>query len=105
VALLIDNLIGNALKYSPEKGRISVSIKPMAHGAQLIITDEGPGIPVDMRRKVFERFFRVPGQEQTGSGLGLAIAERAALHNHASIHLDAGPGGKGLAAIVEFLSA
>jgi signal transduction histidine kinase len=55
-----------------------------------------------MRKKVFERFFRLPAQEQTGSGLGLAIAERAALRNNASIRLDAGPAGKGLAAIVEF---
>jgi two-component system sensor histidine kinase QseC len=55
-----------------------------------------------MRAKVFERFFRLPGQDQAGSGLGVAIAERAAAHNRASIRLDDGPGGRGLLVTVAF---
>lgn len=101
-ASLIDNLLGNAVKYSPDKGKISISITMDAQSTRLVISDEGPGIPPDLRRKVFERFFRIPGQDQPGSGLGLAVAERAAAHNHASIHLDSGPGAVGLAAAVEF---
>jgi signal transduction histidine kinase len=55
-----------------------------------------------LRAQVFERFYRVPGQDQAGSGLGLAIAERAAARNGARIVLGAGPGGRGLAVRIEF---
>ncbi len=99
---LIDNLIDNAIKYSPANSKIMVSITKEADFARLTISDQGPGIPKALRDKAFERFFRVPDQEQEGSGLGLAIAERAAFINHARIRLEAGSGGSGLSAIVEF---
>jgi len=102
VALLIDNLVDNAVKYSPEEGGIEVRISAVAHAVQLYIVDQGPGIPVAMRSRVFERFFRLPGQEQPGSGLGLAIAEGAAERNHAHITLDEGRGGVGLTVCVVF---
>lgn len=100
---LVDNLIGNAIKYSPEGGRIAVRLTPESSGGcSLSFVDQGPGIPEALRQKVFERFFRVAGQEQGGSGLGLAIAERAAARNGARIRLDAAPEGLGLRATVEF---
>ena len=103
---LVDNLIGNAIKYSPEGGRIAVRLTPeMNGGCSLSFVDQGPGIPESLRQKVFERFFRIPGQEQGGSGLGLAIAERAAARNGARIRLEAGPEGIGLQAMVVFSPA
>jgi signal transduction histidine kinase len=105
MALLIDNLISNAVKYSPDRTRVAVCITADESGTTLTVTDEGPGIPLDMRKKVFERFFRLPGQDQVGSGLGLAIAERAAAHNHAAIRLDNGTEGVGLVAVVHFPNA
>ncbi|HYD58758.1 MAG TPA: ATP-binding protein [Noviherbaspirillum sp.] len=102
--LLVDNLIDNAVKYSPQDGQVAVCIETAAGRVRLAIVDQGPGIAPALRGKVFERFYRVPGQDQPGSGLGLAIAERAAQRNNASVTLDAGPGGRGLAATVEFRS-
>jgi len=102
MAALIDNLIGNAIKYSPQGGRIAVHLAPTAGGARLWVADQGPGIAPGLHQKVFERFYRVPGQEQLGSGLGLAIAARAAAVNHGVIRLENAAPGPGLVAIVEF---
>jgi two-component system sensor histidine kinase QseC len=102
IASLIDNLIDNAVKYSPDKSCIMVSIAVEPGRVRLTVTDQGPGIPANLRSKVFERFYRIPGQDQEGSGLGLAIAESAAARNHASIRFEAGPHNVGLSAIVEF---
>ena len=105
MAALLDNLISNAIKYTPASGRIHVALQCLAaDGCRLTIADEGPGIAPHLRQKVFERFYRVPGQMVTGSGLGLAIAERAAHRNHAVISLSEGESGKGLVATVDFLA-
>jgi two-component system sensor histidine kinase QseC len=102
MVLLVDNLIDNAIKYSPQDGQVAVCIESTAGRVRLAIVDQGPGIAPALRGKVFERFYRVPGQDQPGSGLGLAIAERAAQRNNASVTLEAGPDGRGLAAMVDF---
>jgi two-component system sensor histidine kinase QseC len=100
---LVDNLISNAIKYSPEHGRIAVRLSGQAEGScRLSFADQGPGIAESLRQRVFERFYRIPGQAQTGSGLGLAIAERAAARNGARIRLDTGPEGRGLLVTVDF---
>ena len=99
MAALLDNVIGNAIKYSPDGTRVDVSL---GAGPCITVTDQGPGIPPALRARVFERFYRVPGQDQAGSGLGLAIAERAAARNGARIALDGGPGGRGLAVRIAF---
>jgi two-component system sensor histidine kinase QseC len=102
MASLLDNVIGNAVKYSPPGGRITVEVADDERGASVIVADEGPGIPESLRARVFERFYRVPGQREAGSGLGLAIAERAATSNGATISLADNPRGRGLAVIVSF---
>jgi two-component system sensor histidine kinase QseC len=96
MAALLDNLISNAIKYSPEGGRIVVRLEEDGDGYRLTIADQGPGIAPALQQKVFERFYRVPGQEQSGSGLGLAIAERAAERNGGTITLSHGNDGEGL---------
>ncbi len=96
MAALLDNLISNAVKYSPEHGRVVVRLE----SGRLTISDQGPGIAPALRQKVFERFYRVPGQEQSGSGLGLAIAERAAERNGGRITLHSD--GAGLTVTVDF---
>lgn len=102
LAALVDNLVSNAIKYSPEDTTIEVELAPHAHGCTLRIADRGPGIAPDLRRKVFERFYRIPGQDQPGSGLGLAIAERAAERNGATIRLEDRQRTPGLCVVVEF---
>jgi len=71
---VIDNLIGNALKYSPDDGTIEVSVSNDRKGAILTVTDHGEGIPEEALPRLFERFYRVPGVKGAGSGLGLAVA-------------------------------
>ena len=103
MASLIDNLVSNAVKYSPPQGRVSVRISEEGGAIMLSVADQGPGIAPDMQRKVFERFFRLPGQDQPGSGLGLAIAERAAARNQGEIRLGNRDDGTGLLVNVFFL--
>ncbi len=74
----LDNLIDNALRYTPEGGVVDVQVKEDAGRLAIEVTDTGPGIPPHLIDRVFDRFFRVPGSEVGGSGLGLAIAQAAA---------------------------
>lgn len=76
---LIQNLISNAIKYSNSGGNISVSISKNETTFQVIISDQGCGIPKDSIPRLFDRFYRVDGSRQRktgGTGLGLAIVKR-----------------------------
>ncbi len=74
----LDNLIDNALRYTPEGGVIDVRVKNDGGRLVIEVADTGPGIPQELLPRVFDRFFRVPGTEVRGSGLGLSIAKSAA---------------------------
>ncbi|AEG94596.1 ATP-binding protein [Ramlibacter tataouinensis] len=75
---VLDNLIENALRYAPVGGVVDVRLSCEAGRAVVEVVDTGPGIPPDQLHRVFDRFFRVPGNGARGSGLGLAIAQAAA---------------------------
>ena len=75
---LIRNAIDNAVRYTPPGGWVDVSLVIDEGDALLAIEDTGPGIPSDLRERVFEPFFRVLGTQQSGNGLGLAIVRSAA---------------------------
>ena len=74
----MDNLIENALRYTPEGGVVDVRLSSTPNGPAIEVVDTGPGIPPDQLTRVFDRFFRVPGNGARGSGLGLSIAQSAA---------------------------
>ncbi|HBQ68018.1 two-component system sensor histidine kinase QseC [Leclercia adecarboxylata] len=77
LSLLVRNLLDNAVRYSPRGSRVEVTLDTHS----VIVRDNGPGIAPDALRRIGERFYRPPGQDQTGSGLGLSIVKRiAALH-------------------------
>ncbi|KAA1260741.1 Sensor histidine kinase TmoS [Rubripirellula obstinata] len=80
---VISNLIGNAIKFSPKPGEITVRLHKDAEHAVIEVLDEGPGIPEDETTKVFDRMFQAENvqKEQTarGLGLGLAIAKKIVL--------------------------
>lgn len=82
LSCLFENLIENAVKYTPENSSVDVQLSSNAEKTELSISDEGPGIPEEQRQKMFERFQRgKPSSSIPGSGLGLAIAsEIAQLH-------------------------
>ena len=72
---MIDNLVNNAIKYSPSGSTVVVHVAHEGPHALLTVADQGPGIPAALRERVFDRFFRNPDQTQSGSGLGLAIVK------------------------------
>ncbi len=75
LTILVQNLVANAVQYTPEEGRVRLQLKAAERSLLLRVQDSGPGIPPSMREKVFERFFRAGcGQ---GAGLGLSIVRRA----------------------------
>ena len=81
---LIDNLIDNALRYTPTGGAVTVNTGSEDETSYLSVEDTGPGIPAGERNKVRERFYRVAGTPGDGSGLGLAIAQEV-VDRHAGV--------------------
>lgn len=74
---MIDNLVGNAIKYTPPNGAVKLSLSMQENQIVLRVTDSGPGIPPDEQNRVFEKFFRASNRPDNveGSGLGLAIVK------------------------------
>ena len=72
---LVDNLIDNALRYTPTGGSVTVNTGCDRGIPYLSVEDTGPGIPANERSNVLERFYRVAGTPGQGSGLGLAIVQ------------------------------
>lgn len=87
LAELLNNLIDNALRYTPALGHVTVSVSQSAQQIIIAVEDTGQGIPLDERERVFDRFYRVLGTKTDGSGLGLAIVREIALQHSASIHI------------------
>ncbi|SFC46465.1 sensor histidine kinase [Massilia yuzhufengensis] len=98
---LVDNLVDNALRYTPEHGTVTVHCRPTPDGALFAVEDSGPGIPPEQRGQVFQRFVRLD-QHSTGSGLGLAIVRDIADAHGAEVALSSGPDGTGSTFTVRF---
>jgi len=88
------NLVDNAIKYTPTGGRVSLEVVETADEIQVLVSDNGPGIPSALREQVFRRFFRIDDSRSTpGSGLGLSLVRAIVQIHHATIELeDNGPG-------------
>ena len=89
---MIDNLVDNAIRYTPPQGRVTVSCRAVGDTGVLTVEDDGPGVPAAERELVFSRFYRL-SNHTGGSGLGLAIVRDIALAHGASVMLDAADGG------------
>ena len=87
---LVNNLIDNALRYTPEGGVVTLRTRTTADAVMLEVEDDGPGIPPAERSLVFERFYRIPGVQGDGSGLGLPIVREIAEHHHAVVSIEDG---------------
>lgn len=74
---VVVNIISNALKFSPEKSRVTVNVRRSQSVVQVSVSDEGPGIRETDRANIFRKFYRLPetGSTETGRGLGLAISK------------------------------
>lgn len=93
---MLTNLVDNAVRYCPAGSHITVRIASMPHAMMLEVEDDGPGIPLSNRERVFERFYRMDDGRSDGSGLGLAIVQEFALKVGASVQLDTPANGTGL---------
>jgi two-component system OmpR family sensor kinase len=121
---LARNLVDNAVRYTPDGGRVDVFVEhrtpavasqtgaepppattlvvPTSGQVVFRVVDNGPGIPAGERTRVLDRFYRRPGTSPPGSGLGMAIVKAIADAHGATLKLDAGPDGQGLAVSVLF---
>jgi signal transduction histidine kinase len=92
----VENVLRNAIRYSPDKTTIQVSLASDGHSAILIVRDQGPGVPENTLSRIFDPFFRVEESRSPnggGSGLGLSIAKRAVQAHHGCISAEnASPG-------------
>ena len=100
IAEVIYNLVENAAKYSPSE--TTITLHGWSHGDRVFIsvTDEGKGIPEDMREHVFEKFVRLEGSVTDGLGLGLAISRGIVEAQDGTIEIRAGEKGKGTAVVL-----
>lgn len=91
---VLSNLLTNASKYGPQGGTIRVSAEAIDDGARVAVADEGPGIPAEQQRGLFERYYRLRpgGADEPGIGLGLAIAKGIVEAHGGRIGVDSGPG-------------
>jgi signal transduction histidine kinase len=73
---VFSNLLTNALKYTPPGGHVRISAEPLDRFVRFVVEDTGVGIPQEYLARIFERFYRIPREDQaSGAGLGLAIAK------------------------------
>ncbi|TFV88683.1 two-component sensor histidine kinase, partial [Oxalobacteraceae bacterium OM1] len=85
--VMLENVVENAMRYTPEGGAVDVAVKTVNGGALVQVADNGPGIPAGELERVFDRFYRVPGTAVQGSGLGLSIVREIADAHGAEVKL------------------
>ncbi len=102
LVMLVTNLLDNAIRYTPNRGKVDIDISTSADEATIKITDTGPGIPEEALSLVVNRFYRHNPSTSEGSGLGLSIVEALAARNGAEVKLQNRGYGKGLVASVKF---
>ncbi len=105
--VLLNNLVENALRYTPVGGTVDVGAVLRNGHAVLYVADDGPGIPADERPRVFDRFYRganwtAGGSDAGGNGLGLAIVQAIAQRHGAQVSLHTPASGQGLEVQVVF---
>jgi two-component system OmpR family sensor kinase len=106
LATLVSNLVDNAVRYTPSGGRVDVVVASEGDSALLAVRDNGLGIALEDRERVFDRFYRGSAAHTAGaargSGLGLAIVKRIAERHAATVELGPGLHGEGLGVTVRF---
>ncbi len=102
LAVLLRNLVDNAIRYSRANTRVVISCDTLAESVELTINDQGVGIVPEERTRVFERFYRASGTHDYGSGLGLSIVRRIADLHGASINISTGAGQRGTCCTLRF---
>ena len=99
---LLNNLLDNAIRFTPASGHVSVRITRLDAQAALTVEDSGPGIPPHERERVFDRFYQIPERDTSGCGLGLAIVREICTLHQGIISLHSAANGTGTAVEVAF---
>lgn len=102
VAVLVRNLVDNAIRYAPAAARIDIDVRREGAAAVFAIEDSGSGLPDADLRRLGQRFFRPAGSASSGSGLGWSIAQRIAQVHRATLAADRSPALGGLRVCVSF---
>lgn len=102
VRSLIDNLLDNCLKHGGRSARIRVNVELHSNFLTLGILDNGPGVSIEERSRLTDRFFRSSNAKTAGNGLGLSVASRIVAHCGGSIAFHSGINGQGLGVTVRF---
>ena len=92
---MLINLLSNACRFSPSPGTVRFSASPTGDRVTFVVADDGPGIPLDFQRQLFDRFFQGPsrsGAPHAGSGLGLAIVKNLVVQFGGTVSVDSTPG-------------
>ena len=92
---ILENIVENAIKYTPDGGKVEVTVRGTPAGAALVVQDDGPGIAAEHLPRIFERFYRVDKARSRavgGTGLGLAIVRHLAESIDASVSVASEPG-------------
>jgi two-component system sensor histidine kinase ResE len=91
---MLTNLVDNAIKYTPDGGRVTVSVRGDSGGAVVLsVSDTGPGIPEQDLARIFERFYRGDqSRSEPGTGLGLSLARAIARAHGGDITVESRPG-------------
>ncbi len=92
IQLVLANLIGNAIRYGPAGGTVTIAAKPHGDALRFEVSDEGPGVPPEYQHTIFDKYVRVPGGPPSGAGLGLYIAREIVRAHGGEIGVDSVPG-------------
>lgn len=106
IGILLRNLLDNALRYTPEGGRVKISCGYREEGGQrrvcLEVADDGPGVPEAEQQAIFRRFHRIAGNGGRGSGIGLSLVAGIAQLHEAAIETGSGLDGRGFSVRILF---
>jgi len=92
IAIVLSNLITNAIRHTPSGGTVEVRARPLDSMVRFEVADTGHGIPQEYQQRLFDKFFRAPGSRSDGAGLGLSIAKEIVLGHGGEIGLESQPG-------------
>lgn len=95
LGIAVENIVDNALRYTPEGGKVDICTYAQADEAIIEVQDNGIGIPEQERSRIFERFHRVVGTDTDGTGLGLAIAKNIVEQHGGTITVEKNGDGRG----------
>jgi signal transduction histidine kinase len=102
---LVLNLMENALRHTDPGTAVEATVERRDGEVVLAVEDDGPGIPPDLREKIFERFYRGAGDRSGSSGLGLSIVRAVAESHHGTVQLDEPLDGRGARFVVRLPAA